>query len=357
MKGGKGRFWFLSASFIALIYMLFLPRPMGGELLIVPAWSVSRETALSAPKDKADTKKMIGFRLGSKLGYISPEGHVFFTEPIDYNVVFHDTYFLNYSALARNLVIRGSRGEFIGNLGVSGYPFILQNKLYIVSIDGSGISEWTVNGDSLWERRFDTLITAAAAGGAASLVGLLNGSVHLLDGKGQDIFKTSPPGSTYPVTLQVGITPDSRFFAVISGIGPQKLSIFEKVKETYRLISSLELKSDYRRNIIAQCIQAPPLFLYEQPQGVGIYHFSSKSNFELEIGGAVHSLSEVPLRGLLLAVTEGEKHLYGTSFLPSGRRVLRFEMEKDDSFFCRQTESFILLGIGTRIFRIDFRVG
>jgi hypothetical protein len=357
MKGGKGRFWILSASLIALVYMIFLPRPMGGELFILPAWALSNEAVPTVRNEKSDPGEIIGFRLGSKLGYISPEGRLLFAEHIDYNASLHDKYFLNYSALARNLVTRGNGGEFIGNLGISGYPVILKDKLFIVSIDGSGLSEWTLNGDLLWERRFDTLITTAAAGDSTSLVGLLNGSVHLVDEKGLDIFRTSPPGSTYPVTLQVGISQDSRYFAVISGVGPQKLSIFEKVKETYRLVSSLQLKSDYRRNIVSQCLRTPPLFIYEQPRGVGIYNFSTKTHTELIVPGSVRALSETPFKGLLFTVTEGDETFLGTSFLPAGREVLHFEMEKDKSFFFRQTESYILIGLGTKIFRIDYKVG
>ena len=356
MIGGKRRLYFFGALCGVFAYQFIFPLPMGREIAAVPVWTAPADGALAAYPGNA-AARAAGFSLAGFLGYIDENGGILFREKVDYDAAVHDEFFVNYSALPRNLMTRSPDGTFIGTIGESGYPFIRGDRLFLLSADGFALSEWTVNGDLVWEKKFSSLITAVDAGPETAIVGLLAGGVHLLGKDGAEIFTSPAEGSRYPVALQVGISGGDRILAAVSGIGPQKLSVFEKTPKEYRLLESRELPSGYRRAVKGRFFSPDDFFVFEQPGGIAIYHPRTKRLVETALPGILLALADYPGRGLLFALTEKGEKLHCTGFLPSGKKVLQFDFPKSPSFFLRRSGDFLLLGLGNRLFRIDMRIG
>ena len=356
MKRGKRRYLFPAALLGVLAYQLFFPIPSGRELVAVPVWTVKTDGEVIPAERRPGAGLFSGFRLAGHMGYVDPDGTILFREKIAHNAAIHDEYFVNYSAMSRNLMIRDSRGQFLGNITGSGYPFVRGGRLHVISVDGHALSRYGLNGDQTWERKFDSLLTAIDAGRDATIAGLLNGNVYILNEEGAEIYRAAPEGSAYPVILQAGISADGRHFAVISGIEPQKLTVFERTQRNYRPVYSKELAGSYRRAVKARYYSQPGVFLFEQPGGAWMYHAPGKKLSTVSLPGSLADFAEECLEGMLFAVSRKDGILHGTGFLPSGRKVLQFGFPDQPSFFFRQKGNSVILGLGDRLYRIDMRI-
>jgi hypothetical protein len=121
MAGGKRRYLLSTAFVVVLLYIVFFPRDLGKELLTVPVWSVSLGSA-KIVTEPGPVKAAIGFRLGKYFGSVRPDGTLLYRDTVDYDVALGESFFLNYSAVPRNLVAQDQRGNFLGNIGGNGYP-------------------------------------------------------------------------------------------------------------------------------------------------------------------------------------------------------------------------------------------
>ena len=99
------------------------------------------------------------------------------------------------------------------------------------------------------------MMTTASLRGDLLFVGLLNGSLELLDGKGRPVFEFSPAGSRIPVVVGDAVSPDGSLLAAVTGIGPQYLTVLRRQapgqarSTAYAPIAVLGLPSEFRREI------------------------------------------------------------------------------------------------------------
>ena len=356
MAGGKRRYLFSTTFIVVLLYIVLFPRNLGKELLTVPVWSVSLGSA-KVQAEEGPAKTALAFRLGKYYGTVRPDGTLLFRDTVDYDVALGDSFFLNYSAVPRNLVATDQRGKFLGNIGGSGYPFARKGRLFVISVDRFGLSEWSLNGDLLWERRFGAFITAVDASKDLAVVGFLNGNVLVLGEKGRELFQTAPAGSRYPVIYQAGISGDDRFVGIISGLEPQKLTIYEKMQKNFRAVTILDLKGNQRRTVKGLFADGSPYFLCEQAGSVEIVDPLSRNKSSIPFAGSLVILGDEPLGGLFSAISENEATYEGLSFLSSGNVILRYRFLKNSSFYFRQTREFLLFGVGDKLFRVDVKAG
>ena len=356
MKGGKRRLYGIAAVVGVFAYQFIFPYPLGKELLAVPGWTAETDAAAGTVQPDPGAKTA-GYSLNGHVGYVDAGGAVRFRERIGYGAAVHDEFFISYTALPRNLMVRRADGGFLGTIPGSGYPFIRGERLFLISPEGFALSEWTVNGDLEWESKFPALITTVDAGRSAVAIGFLDGGFRVIGEDGAEIFVSPPAKGNYPVTLQTAVTGDDRYVASVGGIGPQKLSVFEKTGKTYRLLVSRDLSSDFRRPVKGGFFTSSHYFVTEQPGGAGVFDPRSKRFAAVSLPGTVRALAESPAQELLLALTEENGRFFLTAFLPSGKQVMRFGFPRDPSFFLRRSGDDILLGLGARLFHIAVRVG
>ncbi len=356
MAGGKRRYLLSTALIAVLLYMILFPRNLGKELVTIPVWAVSVGNS-KISQESGQGRTAYGFRLGDFFGSIRPDGGLIYRDSIDYDVALGDSFFINYSAIPRALVCRDSRGGFLGNVGGNGYPFVRKGRLFVVTVDRYGLSEWSLNGDLLWERRFGTFITAVDASKNSVAVGFLNGNVIVLGEKGKDLFQTSPAGSKYSVILKTGVSDDDRFVGIVSGLEPQKLTIYERAQKNFRAVTILDLKGNQRRAVKGLFVGGGAYFLCEQPGSVEIADPVSRGRAAIPVSGSIVSFGEEPILGLLSVISEKDSAYEGISFLPSGNVILRYKFSKKSSFFFRQTGEFLLFGVDDKLFRVDIKAG
>jgi hypothetical protein len=362
-KAGKAGSVFFAALACALLYVMMFPICAGKELFLLPAWTTDMELAEETqtreiPQNPKGGEEIFPFRLSGHLGYIDSRGKLLFHERVAYDAAMGDEFFVNYPAAPLNLLVRGRQGEFLGNIAAGGYPFIRRGKLFIISPDGHGLSRVDSRGEFMWEKKFASLITAADAGEEGAVLGFLNGGAAVLRADGSVEYEA--PSGEASVTLQVGVADDALYFVVLSG-NPQRLELFVKQEDLYTPGFTAELQSSYRRAVVARYFSEPDYFIFEQPEGAGVFQVEKKNLYHVRLPGQLLALAGERPDGLFLALSAKGDRMYCTAFLPNGNRVFEFSWQsssgaQDIPYFLDAAGKNFLLGRGGSLYRVDMGV-
>jgi hypothetical protein len=274
----------LFAAFLFIVfYFLLFPYPLGRELVVRPKWAIPVPTSAGPARQNDNPSAATApFQLGDLFGYVQADGTILYTGKAQYRVALSATGFLAYTRLGTDWILQDTAGRPVAAFAGNGYPFLGPegNRIFNVKSDLSGIIELDRNGGALWERDFPTLVTAASQQGEVLLVGLLNGSLLLLDGKGEPLFEYSPKGSRIPIIVGVAVSPDASLLAAVSGIGPQYLTVLRRQNAMsprnsaapgYAVIASLGLPSEYRREVRVSFSPDSRYLVLEGTAGPGLF--------------------------------------------------------------------------------------
>jgi hypothetical protein len=101
-----------------------------------------------------------------------------------------------------------------------------------------------------WEREFGSIVTAAAVSQNLSAWGLLDGRVFLLDRDGSIVRVIDPKlegvDSSYPCIYALALSDQGEALAVLFGILPQQVLVYERSSGFYSLSYSKPLMKDLR---------------------------------------------------------------------------------------------------------------
>jgi hypothetical protein len=361
MKRGKAHFKFFAAFVLAAFYAAVFPAASGKELFLLPSWTADLENAEVSAPDGETGGEVLAFRLSGRLGYVDSRGKILFRERLSYGAAMGPEFFVNYPAVPLNLIIRDRRGEFLGNIGGGGYPFIRRGKLFLLSPDGHGLSRASERGDILWERKFTSLITAADAGDESLVLGFLNGALAVLADDGSLEYEVPPVPGALAVSLQVGIADDALYFTGLSGGSPQRLRLFVKQETGYAPLFEAPLKNSYRRAVVARYFSEPDYFVFEEPGGAAVFRIGDEKFLHVPLPGQLLELADERPEGLFLALSASGGWMHCGAFLPDGGRVFGFSYKSpaEDSdipyLLCAGKDGF-LLGRANRLYRVTLEV-
>ena len=359
MKLFKVRLKFLALLFLTVLYVIFFPAASGKELFLTPTWVTDVETTQVSRSVK--NGEVFPFRLQRHLGYIDEQGKLLFREDITYDAAIGPDFFVNYPAVPLHLVIRGQRGEFLGNISENGYPFVLGGDLYVISPDGHSLSRVDKRGETLWKKTFASLITVADKGKAGLVLGFLNGAFAVLSDDGTTLHEVPAGHEALSVALQAGIADDALYFACLVGGSPQRLKLYVKRDSSYELQFESALNSTYRRAFIARYFSEPDYFVFEQPGGAAVFQVEKENLlFPLKLPGQLLSLAPTRPNGLFICLSSSDR-MHCEGFLPNGSRVFGFSYNAarpntDDQYFLFSLGNSILLGEVSRLYFIRLEV-
>ena len=343
---------FASLLFIVFYFALF-PYPLGREAVARPRWAVAVPASTDTPSSRPGLPSW-PFQLGSRFGYVQADGSVPFAGTALYRVALSATAFVSYPRLGTDWILQDSSGQRLASFSGSGYPLLGPdgNRIFNVKTDLSGIIELDKSGGTLWERDFPALMTTISLQGDSLVVGLLNGSLLLINRQGSPLVQYAPGGSRIPVVLGSAVSADGSLVAAVSGIGPQYLTVLRRQASGYAPIATLGLSTDSRREV-RMGFSPDSRWLYVEGQdAAGVFD---------PAGGA---LRWVKLRGRLAGAAFAVRGAYAAlASLDSGRAQLDIEPPAGvavyrEEFPAREVylgsiENGILMGWDGLLLRID----
>lgn len=334
---------------LTLLYILAFPRPTGLEPLLVREWALSLDEEQASAS--AAAARILPFRLGPRFGYFTSDGRLRHSEAVRYGLAQDARRFANYSVISENIVLQDTEGALLRSIAAVGYPFLDRGRLYVFAPDGSTVSEWSTDGEQRWERDFVSVVTDLDAGDTRSVVGLLDGRVHVLDERGEDVYSYRTDGSRLQVTLSVAIGRDEDVVAAVAGIDPQRLVVFEEHTEGFFPVFQLDVGSAYRRPLLIEFLRDGSTLVVEQPGGLLVYDRERESFGRIDLGGEAETVDVLDDPPLIVSISRLESLRRDVSG-SVGTRMIRATVRPDMPLFSQQVESehTFLDAVGSRIY-------
>lgn len=340
------------ALLFTIAYLLIFSSPLKKEPVFKPAWvqNLAAPKAVPASKDAVN----IGFRIGDIFGYATPEGAIKYLDTTQFNVAMENGRFVNYSSVSTNLVEKDSSGRIILSINSGGYPLFMGGRFFIISTDRTALSEVNSQGTKLWSRDFGSLITAMDGNSTDTVVGLLNGSIDVVDQGGKEIFHYRPTGSKLPAIYGCAISSNGDYIALVSGLNPQRFILLTRdAKSGYRPQRVVDLGTDIRRETYLHFFAGIPNVYVEVPNAVEYFSTTGAPSGKVPVAGRIASMAA--RNGLVYAVSSQGSQAAAelTAFTPSGGVVARQSLA-NGALFLKAIDKSIYLGTGHRLMRIDF---
>jgi len=343
--------WILIGALVFVLYVLAASAPIGSETVIVPAWLHTLNTS-TASEQVSDT--LIPFQLGQKFGYFDSDGRFSILRSSDLRFAVSDFAWAEYAAIPESIELRKPRGELLFKSTERGYPFLADGRVYILGPEQNSMVALDADGRTVWKRDFPATITCAEAKAGLLLVGLLNGSIELIDAAGNVVFNFEPRGSRLPVIVAARLSNDARRIALISGIDPQRFLVLERSGTSYKVEYHEFLERGFRRPVKIAFIDHGETVIFEREGGLGVLKKGSRKSSFVPIAGDIRWLEEEGKDGrlFLIIAKDGKRELIGLK-LPSNI-FLRAPYTSETDFLERRGNR-LYLGGGDSLAALDIK--
>jgi hypothetical protein len=348
---------YLALGFLlGLIYLLAFPVLSGREGYFQPAWA----RALPGGEPQAPsggTGRVSWFKAGRWFGYVRADGGLLYTAETLHGVALSDSGFISFAKLAENFVFQDPAGRFLSGFHAFGYPVLDEGggRLYSISTGLNGLSRLDRDGERLWSVEFFSPITSLALHADDCLVGLLDGTVKLIDVQGKIVQELVPQASRIPVILATAFSPDGRRLAVVSGIDPQLLTLLQRRGGSFAAEQVLQLGSDFRRGLALRFSADGRSLAFEAPDGLALLELGRREPGKIALPGRLLAL-DCASSGLLAV---GSRHGGGSRLLllqPPGSPLYVGEVAAGE-LFLRFDGASLLIGLPSILLRVDYLEG
>jgi hypothetical protein len=349
----------LFSILVIVLYFAFFPYPLGKELVAVPAWVLDLSSAAAGslpmqPLDDGGTAQTVSFRHDTLFGYVTSTGRLTYLDRPYFQVALTDKGFINFSRLDTTWIFRNPKGEREFAFSGNGYPLLSRDagRIFTVKTGVTGISELDTGGGVLWTRDFPCLISSISVASDFVLVGLINGGLQIIDGKGAVAAEAVLGQSRISVVFGCALSRDGGFIAAVSGIDPQYLTMLRKEGASLRVVSRTRLSSDFRREIRIAFSPDDRYIVFEGTGGAALFDPASQSLFGYSLAGGLAHYAFLPGRPVIALLggsgTRRELEIVAPFSAPSSIETFTAETSSLESL-----GDALLLGIDGFLLKID----
>lgn len=321
------------------LYVLLFSLPLGKEDVILPVWARQVPAPGAEADEGAAPEGAVCFRAGDVCGSVDPSGRFLAVDAVLHDAAVSPAGYVNYSRDGNHWLLQDVQGHPRWSYAGIGYPVFSADgdSLFCVTTDLAGLREIDRNGEVAWERDFPSLITCFSTGGDAAAVGLLDGSLEILSGRGERMARIEAEGSRIRVIYGCALAPSAGKAAFVAGADPQALTVAERRGGTYAVTFRMVLPTDMRREVAMGFSAGGRELVWEEPGALAVLAHTGRTvriPFEgpvrslISLEAAMAALSGGKAGGELLvfsapdAVLAREPVPAGTSLSGHGRRLL-----------------------------------
>ena len=335
--------------FILLVYLLVSPEKGGGGFKIVPRWIIDKNDTVNEQADGSS----IPFKIGNSFGYFNEEGELAYLDKIFYGIAQSEKYFINYSSISSQIVINNNRGEFVNTVSANGYPWFRNGRLFLVSTNRKKVSEITVEGDLLWSDENLSEITSLDSNSSHAAAGYVNGDVIIVgpDYSIEKLFK--PDLSRINTVYGTGISDDSEYIAVISGIEPQYMLLFRKNHDEYTRIFSYQFVDSLRYSRLIDFTEDNKYLYFGSFESFYCYDIEKRNLYKIPVNDKLIKVSYIKKYDLFCILSGNDRGDYRILITyPDGRSVYdsSFSAEK---IYMKNDSGNIYIGVDDKIYSVN----
>jgi len=365
MAKGNKKWMYILGLTAFVIYIFIAPRSIPVETVLTPRWITSLES--NYPVNLKDTSinengLLLPFTLGNRFGYMADDGKFAINQIRDGYVSMSENLWAEYEALPSSIkVMDPHNGEIFVIENPKGYPFFLDNRVFIVGSEQNSITALSRAGEELWTHDFPAPLTCVDAAGGYLLAGTLDGAVELLDSSGSLVFTPfEPGGSRLSVILGCAISQDASRLAIISGVEKQRFLLLERSvsdrlgterlgtdrpNDAYKVVHHEFLSDGFRRPVFVRFINDDAQIIFEREEGLGIFTISSRTSKKVNLEGEITALDDSGENGFLFLITsQGQDEKRFIAIRHPGLIVNETPFKSKNAFLARKRDRLYLGG-------------
>ena len=322
---------------IFIVYFFIAARPIPKETVLGFNWISSLPAGSFADSDETQvssknlTGQLIPYTLGNRFGYVNTSGQFGIERTKSADICLNENMWTEYGAEPGRITINDivNETEIIIN-NARGYPFLLDNRIFVLGSEQNSLTEYDTNGNLKWNYEFGAPLTAIDAAAGLVLTGSLDGFVELFNSDGERIFYFDPTGSRFSVILGCALSSNGSRIGIICGIDKQRFLLFERFGAEggeYRIVYHEFLETGFRRPVRILFLDNDARVVFEREGGIGCYCIKSRRSIFIPLEGEITAIDELGDNGLFFLITSSQfnnqdKKLIGIEFPPD--RVFRF---------------------------------
>lgn len=299
MEKKKKVFIFIFLGIIlSLIYIIFSAKPLTKEYQFSPIWKINVANPV-VKNQNIKNEDRIYFRLGQVLGYFTENGEITHLKTFPSKSSISNHFYSIYSQNAKDTDFFDSNGNKKGNIEESGFPFFVDDLIYVFLPGGNSFVKCDENGKSVWRCENIFPITAFSAKSNFTAVGYADGNIKVFDNKNGEVqMDFKPGGSDFNVILGIDISEDGNTVASISGQKIQRFVLTKKEGNQQKVVFHKFLETETIYQSLVHFCKNDNRILYNYKNNLGIYDISTKQN------------SIIPLDKKIISIEESENFIY-----------------------------------------------
>jgi len=354
---------------VFIIYFIIAARPIPRETILSPVWLsslLSGSSFESTASSGYNQERLIPFTLGTRFGYVDLSGNFEVNKVKTGNISLSENLWTEYDAEPEKIEIKNIAEETVLSVeNPRGYPFFLDNRVFILGSEQNALSEIGAGGEILWTYEFGAPLTCIDAAAGMILTGSIDGIIEILDAEGNRIFYFEPGGSRYAVILGCAISSNGSRVGIVSGIEQQRFLYLERFGNTgeYKVIYHEFIDVGFRRPVHISFIDDDSRLVFEREGGIACYNINSRRVMRIPLEGEIAAFDNSGDGGFFFLINSRsprQKELIGIKF-PQESRIpfINLGQERDavfmraafksDNIFLARAGSTIIAGGGTAL--------
>lgn len=350
MKTKKTLFpFFLFAFIFIIIYLIFAAKPLSKEYQFTPKWIISSDSQPDSTNNNRNPN--LFFKLGKKLGYFSDNGKILqFQNYTDYAAI-SKNYYSFYNSNSQEIPFYFPNGEKAGTINQSGYPYFINENIYIFLPGGNSYGLCDEKGNIKWISEYAIPITAFSGNSNYTISGYANGAIRIHNNNDyKDMLEYFPGGSDYPVIYGVDISKDGNYFASVSGLNRQRFVLAKKENNQAKIIYHEFLDSQINRRTLVKFVANNSKIIFDIGNSVGIYDFEKEKASFIDVDKKIISIEEIDDMVFLL----GKNNTDYTVYILGKKNILLGSFSFEAETACIQTNNnSLFLGKDNSISKIE----
>ncbi|MCF7915219.1 MAG: hypothetical protein K9L66_08635 [Spirochaetaceae bacterium] len=354
MSIGRG-FLFRAIAIIAvLVYVLLGSYTIKPGNAYIQEWTINVETE-AIDSDSAEgisAEEWLPFRVEDSFGFVNAEGRLLQSSPIEWNIALGKGSYCNYTKQGINLVIRDPIRDYLYPLSVEGYPVERGGDYFVLSQDLTGVSAFSAAGEFLFSKEFSSIITSLDVGGDTVGIGLLNGRVELFAKDGSYRAGIRPETSRINAVYGTALSSASQKAAIVHGIDPQFLSLYQFDDTGFQLLSQIEVSEPKRSQVKIAFSENGEYLLCETATDVQVMSTEDQiESFKLPLSGTLVDFDFYPELDSIYIIEEEQESTVFSIYSAEGRRYSQEEFSGRPQWLSR-SEGNLYLGTGSLLRKV-----
>ncbi|MDR0551207.1 MAG: WD40 repeat domain-containing protein [Spirochaetaceae bacterium] len=314
MADEKKNYRFIIVFAIFIIYLFFAASPVPVETVFTYRWFASLDTGFVEKnpllvEQPAVPSSIIPFELGGRFGYVDGEGNFIINKEKKAKVYQSHNLFVEYDGRPEKITIYNNKNESIFELeGANGYPFFLDNSIFLLGSEQSSITKLDDSGTPLWKRDFAATITCVDAANGIMVAGLLDGTAEILGRDGERLFLSESSGSRIAAVYGCAISAQGNAIAIVRGVDVQRFMYIEQFGSTWRVTYHEFLEDGLRRLVKISFVDRDKRVIFEREDGIGIYDTEKRQSYKVPLDGRIAAFDKDGGENILFLITAAEKN-------------------------------------------------